>query len=144
MVIVAGGFLVSRAVLDYYYENVSDWFKARSAKQGALAETVGGLETIKALAVEPGRFLHWARKTADFAAAGANLRNGNRRFFRVTRLSDHILTLAVVAIGGYQMMHGTLTTGDLFAVLMLSGKISATLWVRRHRAAMAGGERLHQ
>jgi ATP-binding cassette subfamily B protein len=37
------------------------------------------------------------------------------------------VALAVVGVGGVQLEHGALSVGDLFAILMLAGKVSAPL-----------------
>lgn len=125
--IAVGGFLLSRHILSTFYANVSRQFKLKMDKQGYLAETVGGLSTVKALAVEPGRFRVWGTKIKAAAAAYGTAEHNLRRFVRITRLSQHLLTLAVVGIGGFQMLYGGLSVGELFAVLMLAGKISAPL-----------------
>ncbi len=127
LIIAAAGFLLSKNILRTFYSNVFSLFKLRSERQGNLAETVGGLSTIKALAIEPGRFRLWAKKTKNLVNAYGNTTHILRRFFRVTRLSQHMLTLAVVGVGGFELMRGALSVGELFAILILTGKVSAPL-----------------
>ncbi len=127
LLIAMGGFLVSKTILANFYSKVFGQFKLRSERQGNLAETVRGLHTIKSLAIEPGRRRLWSKKTKNLVDAYGDTSQILRRFFRITRLSQHILTLAVVGVGGVQMVHGALSVGDLFAVLMLSEKVSAPL-----------------
>jgi ABC-type bacteriocin/lantibiotic exporter with double-glycine peptidase domain len=127
LLIAAAGFMLSKTILHSFHANVSLQFKLTNEKQGYLAETVGGLTTIKALAVEPGRFRLWAVKIKALANAYANTEHILRRFLRATRMSQHLLTLAVVGIGGVEMLHGVLSVGDLFAILMLTGKVAAPL-----------------
>ena len=127
LLIATAGFVFSKRILHSFYANVSLQFKLNNEKQGCLAETVGGLTTIKALAIEPGRFRLWAVKIKELANAYAGTEHILRRFLRATRLSQHLLTLAVVGIGGFEMLHGVLSVGDLFAIVMLTGKVSAPL-----------------
>ena len=127
LLIAAGGFLLSKSILHTFYANVSFHFKLNNEKQGYMAETVGGLATIKALAVEPGRFRLWVAKIKSLLNLYGDTEHILRRFLRVTRLSQHLLTLAVVGIGGVEMLHGGLSAGELFAILMLTGKVSAPL-----------------
>jgi ABC-type bacteriocin/lantibiotic exporter with double-glycine peptidase domain len=127
LLIAASGFLLSKNILATFYSKVFNQFKLRSERQGNLAETVRGLHTIKSLAIEPGRLRLWSMKTKNLVDAYGDTSQILRRFFRVTRLSQHLLTLAVVGVGGFEMVHGALSVGDLFAILMLAGKVSAPL-----------------
>lgn len=125
--IAAPGFLLSRRILRDYYTDIRSRFKLQSQRHGNLAETVNGLATIKALAIEPGRFRLWSAKTKDLVDASGRTSHILRRFFRVARLSEHLLTLAVVGVGGFEMMRGALSVGELFAILLLTGRISSPL-----------------
>lgn len=127
LVIAAAGFMLSKTILHNFYANVSLQFKLTNEKQGCLAETVGGLTTIKALAIEPARFRLWTVKIKALVGAYANTEHILRRFLRATRMSQHLLTLAVVGIGGVEMLHGVLSVGELFAIVMLTGKVSTPL-----------------
>ncbi|MGP0060697.1 MAG: peptidase domain-containing ABC transporter [Beijerinckiaceae bacterium] len=125
--ITAGAFWQSKKILSTYYARVFTQFKLVSDRQGNMAETVSGLPTIKALAMERGRFRLWDAKTEALINTYSGTANIMRRFFRVTRLSQHVLTLSVVGIGGVELMQGLLSVGEVFAILMLTGKISSPL-----------------
>ena len=127
LIISVGGFLLSKTILRTFYSTVFSQFKLKSERQGNLAETVNGLATIKALAIEPGRSRLWNAKTKTLVNTYGSTAHIVRRFFLVTGMSQHLLTLAVVGIGGFEMMHGRLSTGELFAILMLTGKIGGPL-----------------
>jgi ABC-type bacteriocin/lantibiotic exporter with double-glycine peptidase domain len=85
--IAAGGVWYSKRVLDTFYADIFAVFKLHSERQGNLAETVNGLPTIKALAMERGRFRQWGYKTKVLINAYGKTRHIIRRFFRGTRLS---------------------------------------------------------
>jgi ABC-type bacteriocin/lantibiotic exporter with double-glycine peptidase domain len=127
LVIASGGFFLSKRVMRDIHANASLEFKLINEKKGYLAETIRGLATIKSLAIEGRRFHLWAMKIKSFVAVYGNTEHVLRRLFRITSASQHLLTLAVVGIGGAQMLHGSLTIGELLAILMLTGKISAPL-----------------
>jgi ATP-binding cassette subfamily B protein len=42
-------------------------------------------------------------------------------------MSQHLLMLAVVGVGGVEMLRGTLSVGELLAIMMLAGKVAAPL-----------------
>ncbi|KAB2851389.1 MAG: ATP-binding cassette domain-containing protein [Hyphomicrobiaceae bacterium] len=127
MVVIAASFAGARRILRSIHESADRQFRANSAKQGNLAETIGALPTIKTLAIEPARLSQWAIKTGDSIAAYGATESILRRFVRITRLSQYLLTLAVVGIGGVEMMQGRLTVGELLAILMLAGKVANPL-----------------
>ena len=102
------GFLLSKTILRAFYSTVFNQFKLKSERQGNLAETVNGLATIKALAIEPGRSRLWNAKTKALVNTYGTASHIVRRFFLVTGMAQHLLTLAVVGIGSFEMMHGRL------------------------------------
>jgi ABC-type bacteriocin/lantibiotic exporter with double-glycine peptidase domain len=127
MVISAVGFLFSKVILDEFYSTLFSRFKLQSERQGNLAETVNGLATIKALAIEPARFRLWNAKTKTLVNTYGQTAQMGRRLFLAMGISQHLLTLAVVGVGGFEIMHGMLSTGELFAILMLNGKVAGPL-----------------
>ena len=55
----------------------------------------------------------------------------------------------VLLVGGYQVVHGTLTLGDFFAVnayllLLVFPLRSMGMWVGQYQRAMASGERVFE
>jgi ABC-type bacteriocin/lantibiotic exporter with double-glycine peptidase domain len=127
LLIIAGSFLLAKNILHSLRAHAQFQFKSRAEKQGNMAETVGGLATIKALAIEPGRFRLWGAKSKTSINAYGSTAQIHRRFSRMIRLSQHLLTLTVVGIGGFEMMHGLLSVGELFAILILRGKVMSPL-----------------
>ena len=127
LAIAVAGFLLTGHILRDYHEGVSRQFRLSSQRQGLLTETVTGLPTIRALAIEPARMRLWGDATRQLVQAEAASAHILRRFHLVTRLAQHVMTLAVLGVGGYELLAGALTTGELFAILMLVGRISLPL-----------------
>ncbi|MGE0421865.1 MAG: peptidase domain-containing ABC transporter [Reyranellaceae bacterium] len=128
VVLIAGSFfLLSRHILHPFYDHIGAQFRLNSEKQGYMAETVTALPTIKSLSIERERLRLWAAKLRSLVAANGRTEDVVRRFSRVTRLSQHVLTLAVVGIGGFELLRDTLSVGDLFALLLLTTRVSAPL-----------------
>ncbi len=78
--ITAGAFWQSKTILSTYYARVFTQFKLVSDRQGNMAETVSGLPTIKALAMERGRFRLWDVKTEALINTYGGTANIMRRF----------------------------------------------------------------
>jgi ATP-binding cassette, subfamily C, bacterial LapB len=106
------------------------------ARYNFLIESLGGIHTIKAFALEnPFLRRHEALEAASSAAshvvsqAGAQLVNAGTIF-------SHVMIAGVVTVGAGLVIEGTLTVGALIASLLLSGRITQPvqrallLWVR--------------
>ncbi|MBR8182510.1 type I secretion system permease/ATPase [Burkholderia ambifaria] len=99
---------------------------ARSAdSQAFLVEAVSGVETLKAMAVEPQFVRKWETQLAAYVAAG----------FRVTALSNvgqqaiqyvgKLVMLATLFFGAKLVIDGRLTVGGLIAFNMLSQRVAS-------------------
>ncbi|MGC0155355.1 type I secretion system permease/ATPase [Chromobacterium vaccinii] len=99
---------------------------ARGAdNQSFLVEAVGGIGTIKAMAVEPQMTRRWDTQLAAYVAAG----------FRVTRLANlgqngvqliqKLVTVATLWLGAKLVIGGELSVGQLIAFNMLAGQVAA-------------------
>jgi subfamily B ATP-binding cassette protein HlyB/CyaB len=94
LLITVVGFLLAKGILRPFHASIFHEFKLNDEKQSYLAETVGGLTTIKALAIEPRRFRVWVAKINAVISAYGDTEHIHRRFIRVMRMSQHALTLA--------------------------------------------------
>ncbi|AVG14997.1 type I secretion system permease/ATPase [Chromobacterium vaccinii] len=99
---------------------------ARGAdNQSFLVESVGGIGTIKSMAVEPHMTRRWDNQLAAYVAAG----------FRVTRLANigqngvqliqKLVTVATLWLGAKLVIGGDLSVGQLIAFNMLAGQVAA-------------------
>ena len=113
--------------LDRLYDLADDHYKTEGERQSALSETVTGLATIKALAVEGWRYREWAGKTAAVVAAARRVSTLARRFSMATQLASRGLALLVIAIGCYRVLQGDLTVGELLALQLLVARVTTPI-----------------
>ncbi len=114
-------------VMPVFRANLERAYQAEGSRQAMLVETIHGMRTVKALAIEPHRRKQWNERTAD--AVG--------RQFLVRRISvatnalvsglDKLSSIAVVFVGALFVFKGTLTVGELVAIQMLAGRVSGPL-----------------
>ncbi len=114
-------------VLPVFRRNLEQLYKAEGDRQAMLVETIHGMRTVKALAIEPERRKLWNDRTAQ--AIG--------RHFAVGRISvgtnavvhglDKLSSVAVVFFGALFVFQGKLTVGELVAIQMLAGRVSGPL-----------------
>ena len=103
---------------------IQEKFRRGAENQSFLVETVSGIETVKAMAVEPQIQRRWEEQLAGYV----------RSAFRVTTLGvlasqsaqfvSRGTTLAILYVGAGLVMREKLTIGELVAVNMLAGQIS--------------------
>jgi subfamily B ATP-binding cassette protein HlyB/CyaB len=109
-----------RALLD-------EKFARGAENQAFLVETVTGIGTLKAMAVEPRMRDQWERQFAGYTQVGfsvAKLANwGNHLIQIVSKLT----TVAILYFGAKAVIAGDLTVGSLVAFNMLAGRVAAPI-----------------
>lgn len=102
-------------------------YKAEGERQSFLVETIRGMETVKALSLEPSR----RRGFEDAAARAVSTRFtvgriGNAATAAVGFL-EKVMILCIPWIGVYLVFDGSLTVGALIAFQMLAGRVTQPL-----------------
>ncbi len=123
-VIVAG---IVFAIMPVFRRNLQYLYEAEGERQAMLVETIHGMRTVKALAIEPHKRKIWNNKTAEavnrqFAVGKISTIAGSLVGF-IEKLS----TVAVVFFGALFVFQGTLTVGELVAIQMIAGRVSGPL-----------------
>ncbi len=102
---------------------------AESAKGSVLVESIYGIRTVKALALEPLRAAEWDRKVAN--ATELNLEAGQLANWPATLTMpfQRYTQAGVLALGAYMAMHtnNPLVVGSLFGFMMLGGRVAGPL-----------------
>jgi ABC-type bacteriocin/lantibiotic exporter with double-glycine peptidase domain len=104
-----------------------NYYSAIGVRQNALAETVNGIATVKALALESARTRRWEATTNDMLTKFGALREAYRSFFLRVQTASRGVTLLVLVVGCWQLFRGNLTIGELVALQLLSGRIAYPL-----------------
>ena len=102
---------------------------AETWKSATLAETIVGIKTVKALALEPQRRAQWDERVAEsgkWHLAFARLANWPQSL--VTPI-ERMMVLGTLMIGAYLAMNDPsgYVVGGLFAFMMLSGRVATPL-----------------
>jgi subfamily B ATP-binding cassette protein HlyB/CyaB len=119
--------LLSVAITPAIRTRLHDKFNRGAENQAFLVETVSGVQTVKALAVEPPLLRKWEEQLAGYVRAS----------FRATSLitiAGHsatcvqkVTTVAVLWVGAYLVIDGDLSIGQLIAFNMLSAQVTGPL-----------------
>lgn len=94
-------------------------FQTCAINASFLNESVGGAETIKSLAIEPGMQRRWEQHTADMVGAGIHFQTVNNFIGQMVALLQKVTSVAVIWVGAHQVISLELTIGQLIAFNML-------------------------
>lgn len=110
-----------------FRRRLQDLYRAEASRQALLVETVHGISTVKALALEPVQRRQWDSRSAD--AVDRHLSTGRLSALArmVCSLLEKLMTVTVIGVGVGFVLDGTMTIGELVAVQMLSGRVSGPL-----------------
>ncbi|MGF7206591.1 subfamily B ATP-binding cassette protein HlyB/CyaB [Skermanella aerolata] len=99
---------------------------ARGAEnQAFLVEAVGGVETLKSMAVEPEMHRRWEEQLAGYVSAGFKVSNLGSTAGQVAQLINKLGTAATLYFGALLVIGGDLSVGQLVAFNMLAGRVSS-------------------
>lgn len=92
-----------------------------------MVETISGIDTVKAMAVEPRWTQHWEKQLAAYVTAGLSVTQAATLAGGGVNLISKLVTAAIMWLGATLVVDGQLTVGELVAFNMLSGQVSAPI-----------------
>ncbi|ANE57907.1 type I secretion system permease/ATPase [Methylomonas sp. DH-1] len=102
-------------------------FNRSAESQAFLVETISGIDTVKAMAVEPRWTQHWEKQLAAYVSAGLSVTQAATLAGGGVNLISKLVTAAIMWLGATLVVDGQLTVGELVAFNMLSGQVSAPI-----------------
>jgi subfamily B ATP-binding cassette protein HlyB/CyaB len=106
---------------------LNDRFNRSAENQAFLVETISGIETLKAMAVEPSWMRQWERQLASYVRSGLSATTTGLFAGTGVRLVSRLVTLAIVWAGAWRVMDGELTVGELIAFNMLAAQVASPI-----------------
>ncbi|MBP1763006.1 MAG: type secretion system ATPase [Firmicutes bacterium] len=108
-----------------YKHRLDAVWAAEADNNGFVVEAVTGIQTVKALALEP-QFNHrWEELVATYMRAAFRSATLNIGVSNIGSLVQRLSSLSILWFGGHMVMDGRLTLGQLIAFQMLAGQASA-------------------
>jgi subfamily B ATP-binding cassette protein HlyB/CyaB len=108
-------------------ERLNDKFNRGAENQSFLVETISGMDTVKAMAVEPRWIQKWEQQLAAYVAAGLSVNNIAMVASGGVMFVSKVVTAAIMWMGATLVVDGKLTVGELVAFTMLSGHVSSPI-----------------
>jgi ATP-binding cassette, subfamily B, bacterial HlyB/CyaB len=111
------------ALVPTFQGRLNKLYAAEGRRQALLVETIHGMRTVKALAIEPTQRRTWDQRSAE--AINMHFRVGQISITgnAITDFLGKLLPVMVIVIGAQDVFDQTLTVGALIAFQMLSGRV---------------------
>jgi subfamily B ATP-binding cassette protein HlyB/CyaB len=145
--IVVGSFpfyvVISAGVTPVFHRLLEEKFNRGAENQAFLVEAVGGMQTLKAMAVEPQMQRRWEEQLAGYVQSSFKVLSLGNWASQGVQLVSKIVTALTLYFGAYLVIDGNLTVGELIAFNMLSGRVAqpvlrlAQLWQDFHQARIS-------
>ncbi len=145
--IVLGAFpfyiAISAIATPLFRRRLDEKFARGAENQAFLVENVTGIETLKAMAVEPQVQRRWEEQLAGYVTASFRVINLGNAASQAVQLVSKLVTAGTLYYGARLVIAGDLTVGELVAFNMLAGRVSAPvlrlaqLWQDFHQARLS-------
>ncbi|MBX3235498.1 MAG: type I secretion system permease/ATPase [Nitrospiraceae bacterium] len=106
---------------------LNDKFNRGAENQAFLVEAVSGIQTVKAMALEPPLQRRWEEQLAGYVTASFKATSLITIASQIASLVQKITTLALLWFGAYLVIGGDLSIGQLIAFNMLAGQVTGPL-----------------
>jgi subfamily B ATP-binding cassette protein HlyB/CyaB len=104
-------------------ERLAEKFDRGAESQSYLVEAVTGVQTVKAMALEPIFYRRWERQLARYVTASFRTSHLSGIGGALGQIIQKLSTLSILWVGAFLVMDGKMTVGQLIAFQMLSGRV---------------------
>ena len=135
--------VLSLIVTPLFRQRLDGKFKAGAEQQSFLVESVSGVQTVKALALEPRFQAKWEDRLASYAGAAYKTSILSAHAGVLGQMIQKAFDLLILWMAAGMVMDGTLTVGQMIAFRMLSWRVSGPvlrlvqLWQEIQQAALS-------
>jgi len=106
---------------------IEEKFERAAANNALLVESIGGIQTVKAGAVEPQWQDRWERQLAGYSQANQKVINLGNTGSQLIQLISKLSLAAILYFGASAVIAKTLTVGGLVAVNMFAQRVSGPI-----------------
>ena len=119
--------ILSLAITPPIRARLYEKFNRGAENQSFLVEAISGIQTVKALAVEPPLLRKWEEQLAGYVRASFRATSLITVAGQIAGCIQKITTVAVLWVGAYRVIDGDLSIGQLIAFNMLSAQVTGPL-----------------
>jgi subfamily B ATP-binding cassette protein HlyB/CyaB len=117
--------LISFALMPVLRHRLNEKFARGADNQSFLVESVGGMETVKSMAVEPQFIRRWDTQLAAYVAAGFRASTVGNVGQQLIQWVGKLVTLGTLFFGAHLVIAGRLSVGGLIAFNMMAQRVAA-------------------
>src|SRR6478672_10482101 len=134
---------ISAGATPLFRRRLDEKFRRGSENQAFLVESVTGVETLKAMAVEPQMQRRWEEQLAGYVAASFRVISLGNTTSQTVQFISKLVTAGILYFGAKLVIDGELTVGELVAFNLLAGRVSAPVlrlaqtWQDFHQARLS-------
>ena len=134
---------ISAGATPLFRQRLDEKFARGAENQAFLVESVTGVETLKAMAVEPQMQRRWEKQLAGYVAASFRVVNLGNYASQIVQFINKLVTAGILFFGAKLVIEGSLTIGELVAFNILAGRVStpvlrlAQMWQDFHQARLS-------
>ena len=119
--------LLSLFITPVLRARVNEKFNRGAENQAFLVESVTGVETLKAMAVEPQMQRRWEEQLAGYVSASFKATNLGNIASQVAGFINKVVIVLILWIGARAVINGELSVGQLIAFNMLAARVSGPI-----------------
>ncbi|MBL6617546.1 MAG: type I secretion system permease/ATPase [Reyranella sp.] len=134
---------ISALATPLFRRRLNEKFQRGAENQAFLVESVTGIETLKAMAVEPQMQRRWEEQLAGYVSASFRVLSLGNTASQVVQLVSKVVTAAILYFGARLVIDGSLSVGELIAFNILASRVSAPvlrlaqMWQDFHQARLS-------
>jgi subfamily B ATP-binding cassette protein HlyB/CyaB len=145
--VVIGSFpfyvVLSAGVTPLFRRRLEEKFDRGAENQAFLVEGVSGIQTLKAMAIEPQMQRRWEEQLAGYVSSSFRVLSLGNWASQSVQFVSKIVTALTLYFGAHLVIDGGLTVGQLIAFNMLAGRVAqpvlrlAQIWQDFHQARVS-------
>jgi subfamily B ATP-binding cassette protein HlyB/CyaB len=134
---------ISALVTPVFRLRLDEKFNRGAENQSFLVESITGIETLKAMAVEPQMQKRWEEQLAGYVKASFKVINLGNWASQGVQFVNKLSTALLLYFGAQAVMDGDMSVGELVAFNMLAGRVAqpvlrlAQMWQDFHQARLS-------
>ena len=134
---------ISAGATPLFRRRLDEKFRRGAENQAFLVESVAGVETLKAMAVEPQMQRRWEEQLAAYVSASFKVLSIGNTASNAVQLVSKLVMAATLYLGAKLVIDQSLSVGELVAFNIMAGRVSqpvlrlAQMWQDFHQARLS-------
>lgn len=119
--------LVILALINPFRRRLQELYRAEGERQALLVEAIHGMQTVKALAIEPSQRKIWDTRAARAVEMHYRVGKISISARAISGFLEQLMSIVIVTFGAMLVFDNKLSVGALVAFQMISGRVSGPL-----------------